>query len=211
MQKFFSGRADDGDHSKKEGALPPKELRADSQVYTLLGVIGNGSFGVVYQARVQATGEVVAIKKVLQDKRFKNRELQIMKMLKHSCVVGLRHCFYTNGEQNPDEVYLNLVLEFVPETVVRCCVTVGVGDGGNGDGTPAVRPPARAARRAFSRGSPLLGSVGLAGRHVPPAGRCGGVLLGGGGGERKSGTGAALGRPRGPEGAHRRGRGSASD
>ena len=34
-------------------------------------VIGNGSFGVVYQARLLETGDLVAIKKVLQDKRFK--------------------------------------------------------------------------------------------------------------------------------------------
>ncbi len=38
-------------------------------------VIGNGSFGVVFQASVAETGEVVAIKKVFQDKRYKNREL----------------------------------------------------------------------------------------------------------------------------------------
>lgn len=34
-------------------------------------IIGNGSFGVVYQAKLCDTGEMVAIKKVLQDKRFK--------------------------------------------------------------------------------------------------------------------------------------------
>lgn len=59
----------------------------------------------------------VAIKKVLQDKRFKNRELQIMKMMSHTNVVQLKHCFYTSTEK--DEVYLNLVLEYVPETVYR--------------------------------------------------------------------------------------------
>lgn len=36
-------------------------------------VIGNGSFGVVYQARLIDSQEMVAIKKVLQDKRFKVR------------------------------------------------------------------------------------------------------------------------------------------
>jgi len=36
-------------------------------------VIGNGSFGVVFEATVAETGEIVAIKKVLQDKRFKVR------------------------------------------------------------------------------------------------------------------------------------------
>jgi len=39
--------------------------------YTDIKVIGNGSFGVVYQARLIDTQEMVAIKKVLQDKRFK--------------------------------------------------------------------------------------------------------------------------------------------
>jgi glycogen synthase kinase 3 beta len=41
-------------------------------------VIGSGSFGVVYKAKINETGEHVAIKKVLQDKRYKNRELQIL-------------------------------------------------------------------------------------------------------------------------------------
>lgn len=39
--------------------------------YTDTMVIGNGSFGVVYRAKLCDTGETVAIKKVLQDKRFK--------------------------------------------------------------------------------------------------------------------------------------------
>jgi serine/threonine protein kinase len=42
-------------------------------------VVGNGSFGTVFEAKILETGEIVAIKKVLQDKRFKNRELQIMR------------------------------------------------------------------------------------------------------------------------------------
>lgn len=87
--------------------------------YSAERIIGNGSFGVVFQAAVVETGEIVAIKKVLQDKRFKNRELQIMRQLvkdPHSNIVALKHCFYSQGEK-PDELYLNLVLEYVPETV----------------------------------------------------------------------------------------------
>jgi len=82
-------------------------------------VVGHGSFGVVVRATVQEKeGETVAIKKVLQDKRYKNRELQIMQQLKHPNIVELKNNFYTNGEK-PDEVFLNLVLEFVPDTVYR--------------------------------------------------------------------------------------------
>ncbi|XP_035223531.1 glycogen synthase kinase-3 beta-like isoform X2 [Stegodyphus dumicola] len=86
--------------------------------YTDTKVIGNGSFGVVYQARLVETGELVAIKKVLQDKRFKNRELQIMRKLNHCNIVKLKYFFYSGGEKK-EEVYLNLVLEFIPETVYR--------------------------------------------------------------------------------------------
>ncbi|KAN0061928.1 glycogen synthase kinase 3 [Thecaphora frezii] len=111
--------------------------------YTNCKVVGNGSFGVVFQARLVTGGngnlvegagssqdqgaaagtskdqqEDVAIKKVLQDKRFKNRELQIMRIVKHPNVCDLRAFFYSNGDKK-DEVFLNLVLEYVPETVYR--------------------------------------------------------------------------------------------
>ena len=81
-------------------------------------VIGNGSFGVVYQAHTIETGELVAIKKVFQDKRYKNRELQIMKDLSHPNIVTLKHAFYTNGEKQ-DEVFLNVVMEYLSDTVYR--------------------------------------------------------------------------------------------
>ncbi|GFZ07258.1 shaggy-related kinase 11 [Actinidia rufa] len=79
--------------------------------------VGHGSFGVVFQAKCLETGETVAIKKVLQDKRYKNRELQTMRLLDHPNVVSLKHCFFSTTEK--DELYLNLVLEYVPETVHR--------------------------------------------------------------------------------------------
>lgn len=59
----------------------------------------------------------MAIKKVLQDKRYKNRELQIMRLLDHPNIVALKHCFFSTTDK--DELYLNLVLEYVPETVYR--------------------------------------------------------------------------------------------
>ncbi|XP_021285854.1 shaggy-related protein kinase kappa isoform X1 [Herrania umbratica] len=80
-------------------------------------VVGTGSFGVVFQAKCRETGEIVAIKKVLQDKRYKNRELQIMQMLDHPNIVSLKHYFFSKTDK--EELYLNLVLEYVPETVNR--------------------------------------------------------------------------------------------
>ena len=53
-----------------QGPDRPKEI-----AYTDTKVVGNGSFGVVYQAKLMDTNELVAIKKVLQDKRFKVRHI----------------------------------------------------------------------------------------------------------------------------------------
>lgn len=51
--------------------------------YSDTKVIGNGSFGVVFQAKLCDTGELVAIKKVLQDKRFKVRKIDL-KLIDHN-------------------------------------------------------------------------------------------------------------------------------
>lgn len=125
--------------------------------YTQCKIVGNGSFGVVFQTKLSPSGEDAAIKRVLQDKRFKvgsidehpadapcadkvgqNRELQIMRIVRHPNIVQLKAFYYSNGERvcavlrapiwwgrdangllQKDEVYLNLVQEFVPETVYR--------------------------------------------------------------------------------------------
>lgn len=100
-----------------QGPDRPQEIS-----YTDPKVIGNGSFGVVFEAKLCETGELVAIKKVLQDKRFKvrvngvkvslavaltrlycypfqNRELQIMRRLEHCNIVKLKYFFYSSGEK----------------------------------------------------------------------------------------------------------------
>jgi glycogen synthase kinase 3 beta len=86
--------------------------------YTQCKVVGNGSFGVVFQIKLAPNNEDAAIKRVLQDKRFKNRELQIMRIVRHPNIVQLKAFYYSNGDRK-DEVYLNLIQEFVPETVYR--------------------------------------------------------------------------------------------
>lgn len=46
--------------------------------YTQCKIVGNGSFGVVFQTKMAPSGEDAAIKRVLQDKRFKVRNLEPM-------------------------------------------------------------------------------------------------------------------------------------
>lgn len=75
-------------------------------------MIGKGTFGVVYQAKT-SSGELVAIKKVFQDKRYKNREHQIIKELNCSACVKMKNVFFTYGK-SADEVYLNIVMDYIP-------------------------------------------------------------------------------------------------
>lgn len=54
--------------------LQKKEPASAADKYVYEEVVGSGTFGVVYKGRNKDSLEVVAIKKVLQDKKYKNRE-----------------------------------------------------------------------------------------------------------------------------------------
>lgn len=70
LSQFFLGK--DGSKVTTVVATPGQGPDRPQEVsYSDTKVIGNGSFGVVFQAKLCDTGELVAIKKVLQDKRFK--------------------------------------------------------------------------------------------------------------------------------------------
>lgn len=84
--------------------------------------VGHGSFGTVTKCQLLSPTETtIAIKKVLQDKRFKNRELQIMKTLDNAHITKL---FYYSYENDPatnsnNNLYLNLIMEFLPTTLYK--------------------------------------------------------------------------------------------
>ncbi|BHF84745.1 hypothetical protein SprV_0902789700 [Sparganum proliferum] len=87
-------------------------------MYSNAKAIGSGSFGMVFVALLNGEQEV-AIKKVLQDKRYKNRELQILRELRHPNIVSLLYFFYSVSNSKPKETYLNLVQEYIPQTLSR--------------------------------------------------------------------------------------------
>jgi len=106
-----------GDHVKElmEGAEEGAYWDGGSHRYRLEKVVGNGAFGIVWRARCE-DGDVVAIKKVLLDRRYHNRELQMMKVMEHENIVRLRHFFEKQGKKK-DETYLHLVMDYLPETL----------------------------------------------------------------------------------------------
>lgn len=77
---------------KTEADEPTQKLSSDASTmvvnkFEIDGVAGKGTFGTVYIGHARGTGDKVAIKKVLQDKRYKNRELEILKVLKNDNVL----------------------------------------------------------------------------------------------------------------------------
>jgi glycogen synthase kinase 3 beta len=115
------------DHSRKdEKKHTASSTNSVHQNYKPLQAIGSGTFGVVYQARCLENNEIVAIKKVLQDKRYKNRELQILKILNHNNIIKMKTYFYTTSKQ--DESYLNVVMDYIPLTLSKYIKSYKNGD-----------------------------------------------------------------------------------
>lgn len=105
-----------GDSTAKRRRTEPGAPEQESRTYTAQRILGKGSFGVVYQASVLETGEIVAIKSIrMQDK---DREIQILKELRdHPNVVALNGAFMS--DENSNEPKLNMVLEFLSDTLHR--------------------------------------------------------------------------------------------
>jgi serine/threonine protein kinase len=84
--------------------------------------VGHGSFGTVSKCQLLSPEQKpIAIKRVLQDKRFKNRELQIMKSLDNEHITKLFYYSYENdtATNSANNLYLNLIMEFLPTTLYK--------------------------------------------------------------------------------------------
>lgn len=57
------------------------------KIYNRLEKIGEGTFGKVFLATNLKTGAKVAIKKLFLDPKYKNRELQLLKILHHPNII----------------------------------------------------------------------------------------------------------------------------
>ena len=103
--------SDSSDNKKMK--ITEKDLKFDKN-----DSIGSGAFGEVFLAKIISTNERVAVKKVFQDKRYKNRELSIMQELDHPNNVFLKSFYYTKASKhNEDEFYLNVIMDYVPVTL----------------------------------------------------------------------------------------------
>ena len=100
-----------------------KELKQEEALkegnFTAISIIGKGTFGIVYRAKKEQSDDILAIKRVFQDKRYHNRELEMLKEIKHPNIINLKYYFYMKGERNEEEIYLNVVTDYLPQTLSR--------------------------------------------------------------------------------------------
>ncbi|CAG9317939.1 unnamed protein product [Blepharisma stoltei] len=95
-----------------------EELKIDQwHKYQIVDQIAVGTFGVVYKAINRENSELVAIKKIRQDPRYQNRELEIMRLLTHDNIITLRNAFLS--KEGTDREYLNVVMDYFPETILK--------------------------------------------------------------------------------------------
>lgn len=100
------------------GEPPASEGPLAMEGYETLGVLGEGTYGVVVKARHRATGRLVAIKKYKQAedddhvRKTSLREVRVLKQLRHPNVISLLDVFRRDGK-------LYLVFEFVENTILQ--------------------------------------------------------------------------------------------
>ena len=80
--------------------------RQSSHTYSLIKPTGNGAFGMVYKAKDNQNGKVVAIKKVFQDLRYKNREFPNLHKNKSS--ININNKNYYSQKNNKSKMIDNL-------------------------------------------------------------------------------------------------------
>ena len=94
-----------------------KQITVDGFSFTPERVVGRGSFGIVYLIKSPEYPQPLALKIVLQDRRYKNREYQILQKLKHPNTTILRRGFFQPASTSPDDQILFIIMDYYPETI----------------------------------------------------------------------------------------------
>lgn len=85
--------------------------------YEVIGIVGEGAYGIVYKCKNKETGDFVAIKKFkeVEDelvKKTMSRELKVLQMMKHDNIVEYKEAFKRKGN-------LFLVFEYVEKNLLE--------------------------------------------------------------------------------------------
>lgn len=106
------------------------EKRTQLCMLRMMEVVGSGTFGVVFLASLpDKPSTIFAVKKILQSRSFKNRELEILKEMavhQHPSIVKMHGYFYelpdgASGRVAAEKniVHLNIVMEYMEYDLFR--------------------------------------------------------------------------------------------
>lgn len=98
----------------------PASSSGPAVTFSTIRSVGSGSFGLVFIAKNLQTNQSIAIKKVFQDKKYRNRELSIMLELgDHPFLLKLHNYFYSVANNQSNGNFLNLVMDYYPENAYQ--------------------------------------------------------------------------------------------
>ncbi|KAI5150605.1 glycogen synthase kinase 3 beta [Enteropsectra breve] len=91
-----------------------KEGRVKTIKFAVKSIIGRGTFGLV--SMIESAGETKALKTVYVNRKYFNRELDILLDIQHPNVLNLTEYYFTRAQGQ--ERYLHIAMEYLP--VVMC-------------------------------------------------------------------------------------------
>lgn len=108
-----------------------RDLRVENRAYRILQYVGKGGFGEVFKARLRTTGELVAVKHLLNPDyadRF-YREAKIMSQLQDSCFVRFLDFMVMNHSSNRSAFIIMSFLPGMPGNSLKDAVKNAAGRG----------------------------------------------------------------------------------
>ncbi|KAH0573133.1 Kinase, CMGC GSK [Spironucleus salmonicida] len=107
----------DSESFPQEFDLPlAQQQTIEGFTFTPERIVGRGSFGIVYLIRSPQFSQPLALKLVVQDRRYKNREHQLMSKLDHPYTTILRKGFFVSAGST-DDLILYIIMDYYPETL----------------------------------------------------------------------------------------------
>jgi len=97
---------------------PPRQADSDDKLvkkkklYQILNQVGKGAFGTVHLAQDER-GHKVAVKRIPVDREFHTREVELLQMIKHPCVVPFLDT-YEGFDKDSKERHVYLVMDYLP-------------------------------------------------------------------------------------------------
>ncbi|KAL0241135.1 hypothetical protein GEMRC1_006370 [Eukaryota sp. GEM-RC1] len=90
--------------------------------YRIFGIIGEGSFGVVYQGSDQQNA-LVAIKRTPKNGDQISREVSVLRSVRHPFIIHIRDFFYSSNDDGKEDseqvrrIFQNLVMDYIPSNL----------------------------------------------------------------------------------------------